>query len=50
MEPAAAGLDLICDGLRLISPDDDTALDHGVLIYDALYARLAGEHSAGVKS
>lgn len=41
VEPAAAGLDLICEGLRLISPDDDVALERGLLIYDALYARLA---------
>lgn len=43
VEPAAAGLDLICEGLRLVSPDDDTAIKHGALIYDALYARLASE-------
>ena len=49
VEAAAAGLDLICEGLRLISPNDDAALDHGVLIYDALYARLAAEQSSGVK-
>lgn len=41
VEPAAAGLDLICEGLRLISSDDDAALAHGMVIYDALYARLA---------
>jgi hypothetical protein len=40
VEPAAAGLDLICDGLRLISPDDEIALRHGALVYDALYERL----------
>ncbi|MDB5340847.1 MAG: Chromate resistance exported protein [Planctomycetaceae bacterium] len=43
VEPAAAGLDLICEGIRLISPDDHTALDRGGVIYDALYARLAAE-------
>ncbi len=43
VEPAATGLDLICDGLRLISPNDDAALSHGMIIYDALYARLAAE-------
>lgn len=43
VEPAAAGLDLICEGLRLIAPDDRTAVQHGSLIYDALYARLASE-------
>lgn len=43
VEPAAAGLDLICEGLRLISADDQTALDRGAVVYDALYARLAAE-------
>jgi hypothetical protein len=43
VEPAASGLDLICEGLRLTSPDDQTALDRGAIIYDALYARLAAE-------
>jgi hypothetical protein len=41
VEPAGPGLDLICRGLRLISPDDAIALEHGALIYDALYAQLA---------
>src|SRR6266568_4761984 len=40
LEPAAAGLDLICRGLRLVSPDDQVALERGRLIYDALYAQL----------
>jgi hypothetical protein len=43
IEPAAAGLDLICDGLRRNSPDDDTALERGAMIYDALYAKLSQE-------
>jgi hypothetical protein len=43
LEPAAAGLDLLCRGLRLISPDDHTAIRHGCLIYDALYAQIAFE-------
>jgi hypothetical protein len=43
VEPAAYGLDFICRGLRLISPDDQTALEHGRLLYDALYAQLAQE-------
>src|SRR5215208_1359584 len=38
VEPAAPGLDLICRGIRLTSPDDQAALERGVLIYDALYA------------
>src|SRR5260370_15239316 len=37
VEPAASGLDLICRGLRLTSPDDLVALERGSLIYEALY-------------
>jgi hypothetical protein len=40
VEPAAAGLDLICEGIRLISADDMTAIERGAVVYDALYARL----------
>ena len=40
VEPAAAGLDLICEGLRLISPDDSIAIERGSVVYDALYERL----------
>jgi hypothetical protein len=43
LEPAAPGLDLICRGLRLTSPDDQIAIERGVLIYEALYAQLSGE-------
>jgi hypothetical protein len=43
LEPAAAGLDLVCRGLRRISPDDATALHHGALLFDALYAQLQAE-------
>jgi hypothetical protein len=43
IEPAAAGLDLICEGIRLTSPDDDTALERGALVYEALYAALAAD-------
>ena len=43
VEPSAPGLDLICEGLRLISPDDRTAIERGALVYDALYARLSAE-------
>lgn len=43
VEPLAPGLDQITRGLRLISPDDQTALERGKLIYDALYALLATE-------
>ncbi|RPI96411.1 MAG: hypothetical protein EHM40_01465 [Chloroflexi bacterium] len=41
VEPAATGLDLICRGLRQISKDDFEALEHGRLIYEALYAQLS---------
>ena len=44
VEPAAPGLDLICRGLRLISPDDQVALERGALIYDAIYAEYR-EHT-----
>lgn len=43
VEPIATGLDRICEGLRLISPDDHTALERGRLVYDALHARLTQE-------
>jgi hypothetical protein len=41
VEPAAVGLDVICEGLRLICADDREALERGAGVYDALYARLA---------
>jgi hypothetical protein len=40
VEPAAPGLDVICEGIRLTSPNDATALERGAIVYDALYARL----------
>lgn len=43
LESTAAGLDVICRGLRLISLDDRTAIEHGRLIYEALYAQLSSE-------
>jgi hypothetical protein len=43
LEPAAVGLDLICRGLRQISKDDFEAIEHGRLIYEALYAQLTLE-------
>lgn len=46
VEPVAAGLDFICQGLRLISSDDYDAVEHGKLIYEALYARLSTERKA----
>ena len=41
VEPAAAGLDLICRGLRRISKDDLEAFERGRLIYEALYAEFS---------
>lgn len=43
LEPVAAGLDVLCRGIRLISPDDQMALERGKLVYDALYAQFASE-------
>ncbi len=45
VEPAATGLDLICRGLRQISKDDLEAMEHGCLIYEALYAELSREEA-----
>jgi hypothetical protein len=41
LESAAAGLDLICHGIRLTSNNDLKALERGAAIYDALYAALS---------
>src|SRR5216684_2317286 len=41
VEPSAAGLDLICGGIRLISADDREAIARGALVYGALYAALS---------
>jgi hypothetical protein len=43
VEPTAMGVDIICRGIRRISPDDQTALERGYLIYEALYAQLSAE-------
>lgn len=43
LEPAAHGIDLICRGLRLTSPNDSIAFERGELVYDALYAQVAAE-------
>jgi hypothetical protein len=47
VEPAAQGLDLICTGVRLSSPDDATAIERGAAVYDALYAALARDEADG---
>lgn len=41
LEPIAPGLDFICDGIRLTSPDDITALERGSMIFEALYAQIS---------
>jgi hypothetical protein len=46
VESAAPGLDLICRGIRLTSPDDPVAFERGGLIYDALYAQLSADPSS----
>lgn len=46
VEPAAPGLDVICEGIRLTSPDDESAIERGAVVYDALYARLTAEIKA----
>lgn len=46
IEPASAGLDLICEGLRLICANDHEAIERGRVVYDALYARLSNSHGA----
>lgn len=43
LEPVAPGLDFICRGIRLTSPNDVVALERGGLIYEALYAQLMAE-------
>ena len=43
VEPAATGLDVLCRGVRRISPNDWVALERGLLLYDALYAQFASE-------
>lgn len=43
LERTSAGLDVICRGIRLTSPDDRAALQRGATVYDALYAALGAE-------
>lgn len=43
LEPAAPGLDLICRGIRRASPNDETALERGRMIYDAVYEQMVWE-------
>ena len=41
LESIADGLDFICRGMRLISENDQVAVERGQLIYEALYAELS---------
>ena len=43
LEPVAEGLDFVCRGMRLISENDQIAVERGQLIYDALYAQVKSE-------
>ncbi|HEX9333161.1 MAG TPA: chromate resistance protein ChrB domain-containing protein [Anaerolineales bacterium] len=43
LERIAEGLDFICRGMRLISANDQIAVERGQLIYEALYAQLKSE-------
>ena len=43
LEPVASGLDLLCQELRRINPDDMTALEQATLLHDSLYAALEQE-------
>ena len=43
IEPIAAGLDFLCRGIRRISPDDQTAIERGRFLYEALYAQLQSD-------
>ncbi len=43
LDSRAEGLDFVCRGLRLISKNDQIALERGQLIYDAIYAQLKSE-------
>ena len=47
LEPTAAGLDLICRGIRRISASDDEAMERGAMIYEALYAQLSADAVMG---
>jgi hypothetical protein len=47
LEPIAPGLDLLCRVIRDIDPDDQSALERGALLYDALYSQLAGSVPSG---
>jgi hypothetical protein len=43
IEPIAAGLDFICQGLRTTSNNDYEAIEKGFVIFDGIYAQLQKE-------
>jgi len=43
LESVAEGLDFVCRGMRLISENDQIAVERGQLIYNAVYAQLKSE-------
>jgi hypothetical protein len=43
VEAVAPGLDLLCRGIRRISPDDHVAIERGSVVYEALYAQISAE-------
>lgn len=45
LEPAAAGLDMICRGLRMICVDDQDAMIRSRPLFDGLYSFLQAEIS-----
>lgn len=47
LEPVAPGLDLLCRGIRDISPDDAVAVERGALLYDALYSQFSSSDPSG---
>ena len=50
VEPAAAGLDLICRGVRLTSRDDHEAIERGAMLYEGVYAVLAADEVESQRS
>ncbi len=47
LEPAAAGLDLVCRALRRTASDDHAAVERALLLYDAVYAELNAAETKG---
>ncbi len=49
LEPVPPELDLLCCGIREMSPSDEVALERGALLYEALYAQLAVTMPPGIE-